>query len=240
MPSIEETYTAPPAIAGRRGDLALLAPRPGQLAVVGVEGVDPPRVGPEHRQAVPHRRRELDQRAALERPRGLAARGRHPHAGDVSLAGRVAAVLGALQARVVEARPPPPPCAPARAPARRAPPHGHRGGAERDLGAPLGVGLRAGDDHRAAPHRLDRRARDGRLGVTVDHAHLDGRAIGRGGGGRGGGARRGPSSRPRRRPRRRSPAAGAPPRAPPSRRARRGSTPEPHAPRGSLATRRPR
>ena len=201
-----------------------------ELAPARVEGVDAARVGAEHRQAVADGGRELDQGAALERPRRPAGGRRDLHRRDVSVARGAAAVLGALQARVVEvdlgralAH-----AGPGRGVRRRG--HRHGGRAERDLGrAPL-VGLRR-RHHRAAAQRLHPRARDGCLGVPVDHRDGHRRRLrGRRGGRRVGrvAATAAAAREGDRRERRRDEGRGS------------GATRAPHARRGSLATRRPR
>ncbi len=209
----------------RRGDLAPLAPGPAQLPVVGVEGVDAPGVVPEHHQAVAHRGRELDQRARLEGPGRAPARRPRPDPRHVAVAGRPAAVLGALEPRVVQGdlgRP-----LPHAGAGRRV----SRGGGgdhpdpERQGRLPVGVRGRAGDHgppaqaaHLHPAHRLP--------GVPVGHPHGHRGSVEQRRRCAGRLAAPAPAAprRERERERRRDHGRGCPTRAP-------------HAPRGCLATR---
>ncbi len=153
-----------------RGDLAALPARPAQLPVARAERIDAPGVVADHHQPVADRRRELQQGPRREAPCRGTTRGPRLHARHEAVTRRPAAVLGALEARVVQGH------------LGRALPHPHAGGrvgprVGRDHAdpqgqrrAPGGVRGRAGD-HGTSPKAVHLHPGHRRPGVPVHHAH---------------------------------------------------------------------
>ena len=193
--------------------------------VAGVERVDAPGVVADHHQPVAHRRRELQQRPRREAPRRGGARGPRARARHVAVALRSSAVLGALEAWVVQGdlgRPVADPHAGGRVGPRVGGDHADPQGQRR---APGGVRGRAGD-HGASAQAAHLHPGHRRPGVPVHDAHDHRRPVEQGRRALGLVVAPAPAApgHQRQRERERGQARGCPTRAP-------------HAPRGCLATR---